>query len=700
MVPTPHPRKWFAGLAALLALLFIMAACTEEVVKEVPVEKEVIKEVVKEVPVEKEVIKEVVKEVPVEKQVTVVATPTPGPTPTPVIRQVLVTPTPLPPTPTPLPTPKIYELGIFEDLTTTNFWAMYGPDGTIWNFYVLGGAHPALYGYSDQRFDWIPGMADGFPTPLKEETIGGKTLWTTEVNIMKGPKWTDGKDITADDFVFTTQTALDLKLTGNWGSVVDPEYLDHAEALGPNKLKVFFKKKPGLAIWQFGLAFMPILPKAYWEPVVKEAKQQATAAEQQKALFAHVPKNQSVAGGFIFKKWEKGAFAESTKNPNFFGTGATITEYANGAYAESKPGVYSFSAYGQPTGEKTLEYKVGPYADSSIHSIYGTQEAAILALKKGEIDFLLNPAGLQRGLQEQLKDQPGLATIENPSNGFRYLSFNFRRPPMDSKPFRHAVATLIDKEFMTNTVLQKVAIPMYTTVPEGNGFWYNPDVPLIGKGLNRGERIAQAVKLLKDAGFIWETEPKMSKDGRFVEVEGKGLKMPDGKPVPEMELLAPSAGYDPLRSTFAIWIERWLNEVGIPVKANLTGFNIIVDRTRGEKLDFDMFILGWGLSLYPDYLEAFFHSRHAEPGDFNAGGYSNPEFDKLADELLAESDLNEARKKVFKMQEFLADDLPYVVLFTTPILESYRSDRLKFPYTETLGGLQNGNGLTTVVAIQ
>jgi len=178
------------------------------------------------------------------------------------------------------------------------------------------------------------------------------------------------------------------------------------------------------------------------------------------------------------------------------------------------------------------------------------------------------------------------------------------------------------------------------------------------------------------------------------------VKMPDGKPVPEMELLAPSAGYDPLRSTFAIWIERWLNEVGIPVKANLTGFNIIVDRTRGEKLDFDMFILGWGLSLYPDYLEAFFHSRHAEPGDFNAGGYSNPEFDKLADELLAESDLNEARKKVFKMQEFLADDLPYVVLFTTPILESYRSDRLKFPYTETLGGLQNGNGLTTVVAIQ
>ena len=30
---------------------------------------------------------------------------------------------------------------------------------------------------------------------------------------------------------------------------------------------------------------------------------------------------------------------------------------------------------------------------------------------------------------------------------------------------------------------------MYTTVPEGNGFWYNPEVPLIGKGLSRTERV-------------------------------------------------------------------------------------------------------------------------------------------------------------------------------------------------------------------
>ena len=45
---------------------------------------------------------------------------------------------------------------------------------------------------------------------------------------------------------------------------------------------------------------------------------------------------------------------------------------------------------------------------------------------------------------------------------------------MDNKEFRQAVATLIDKEFLVDTVLQGVAIPVYTMVPEGNGALVQP----------------------------------------------------------------------------------------------------------------------------------------------------------------------------------------------------------------------------------
>ena len=637
-------------LASVIFVTFA-AGCTREVIKEVPVETIV----------EKEVIKEVFIEKPAEQKEagrtaeTAETTESTG--------------------------PKIYKLGIFEDLTTTNYWAYLGPDTTIWNSYVLSGGKPALYSLSDQRFDWIPSAATDFPTPVVEETAGGTTLWTTEVVLKKGMKWSDGNDVTAEDFIFTAHTVRDLELSGNWSSSVDTEFFDHAEALDPYKLKIYFKQKPGLARWQFGLAFMPILSKAFWEPVVEEAKKQGTTVEQQRALYAHVPENEPSAGGYIFEKWENGAFAEKVKNPDHYFEGSSIIQYSNGAYSESKPGVYDFGAYGDPEGDKVLDYTVGPFADSSIYSIFGNQETAVLALKKGDIDFMLNPLGLQRGLQEQLKGQAGLETLENANNGFRYLGFNMRHPPMNIKAFRQAVAILIDKEFLTSTVLQGVAIPMYTTVPEGNGFWYNPNVSLIGKGLSRTERTEEAVKLLKDAGFTWEKEPKVSENGT-VEVEGKGLKLPNGDPMPDLEILSPSPGYDPLRSTFAIWIERWLNDMGIPAKAKLTDFNVIVEKIADPD-GFDIWILGWGLSNFPDYLEAFFHSRHAEGDGLNRGGYSNPEFDALAEQLLIETDLDAARDQVFKMQEFLADDLPYVVLFTTPLLESYRSDRLTFPYTGT-----------------
>ena len=657
------------------------------------------------------VTQEVVREV----EVVVTATPDPNapnqagqaPAPTPAAMAAESTPRPDAPAPTEAPVAQapasatdisdnVYQLGISADLTTTNYWAYLGPDGTVWNLYVLGGGKPSLYSYSAQRFDWVPSLASDFPTALQEETVGGQTFWTTEVPLKQGVKWSDGNDVTAEDFAFTAQTAADLQLSGNWPSIVDPEFFDHAEALDPHLLKIYFKKKPGLARWQFGQAFMPIFPRAYWEPIVAEARQAGDIIEQQKVLYAHVPENEPTAGGYAFDKWERGAFAEKERNPDYYFADSVVTQYASGAYAETKPGAYEFMAYGDPGGDKTLEYTVGPFAGSAIYSIYGSQDATVLALKKGDIDFMLNPLGLSRGLQQQLQGEEGLTVIENASDGMRYLGFNFRKEPMQNKAFRQAVATLIDKEFITSTVLQGVALPMYTTVPEGNQAWYNPDVPLIGQGLSRGERIDQAVKLLKDAGFTWETEPRVSEDGRFVEQVGEGLRMPNGEPMPEMDILAPSPGYDPLRSTFAIWIERWLNEVGIPVRADLTGFNLIVDKVFTNQ-QFDMWILGWALSLYPDYLESFFHSRHAGLEGHNAGGYDNPEFDRLADELLAETDLESARQKVFEMQAFLADDLPYVPLFDTPLVEAYRSDRIGYPYIQSLGGLQNAAGMTELV---
>lgn len=696
-----HARISVLVMAALA--LVALAACSDDA-EPVTVVKEV--EVIKEVPVdrvvEKEVVKEVVKEVPVEKVVEKIVE---------VVKEVEVQPTP---EPEPMAGPAIYQMGIFEEPISRNFWNYYGgPAGSVWTRYVLAGHSGSLYGYSDQRFDWVPGLAADFPTDLERETVGDGEFWTAEVPLRTGVMWSDGHELDAGDFVFTVNAVLDLQLSSNWASAVDRAFLDRVEALDSHTLKVYFKttdeegnpQTPGLSVWQFGLGFMPVLAEHYWAPVVEEVKGAGEVEQQHEALFAHVPDGEPTLGGFTFSKWEPGAFFENNSDPGYYSMGTVVTNYANGAYSESndRTGV-SATYFGEPSGDKLLEYTVGPHVESELFSIYGNQDAAILALTKGDIDYVFNPLGLEKGFLDRVRNTPDLQIAANPNNGVRYLGFNVRKAPMDNTAFRQAVATVIDKEFVARTVLQDAAIPVYAMVPEGNGFWHNGDVPKFGQGLSRGERIAQAVELLKSAGFTYEEEPEISEDGNFVSKQGKGLKMPDGSPVPEMTLLAPSAGYDPMRSTFAIWVDRWLNDIGIPVRAHLTGFNVIVDALFSPSVaeDLDMWMLGWGLSIFPDYLENFFHSRHSPEigGGYNWGGYANGQFDDLALGLLSETTIEGARDKVFQLQEFLAEDLPYVPLFTTPVLDAYRPARIEFPYTSVLGGLESQNGMQQSAVIK
>ena len=52
------------------------------------------------------------------------------------------------------------------------------------------------------------------------------------------------------------------------------------------------------------------------------------------------------------------------------------------------------------------------------------------------------------------------------------------------------------------------------------------------------------------------------------------------------------------------------------------------------------------------------------------------------------------------MQALLANDLPYVTLFSPQTVDVYRPSKVRFPYTETVGGIQFSNGLLTVVEIE
>ena len=588
----------------------------------------------------------------------------------------------------------VYKVGVFSDVTTMNYWAGNGPDNTVWNSYMYS-YRLVMYDLSGKYFTFVPSVATvTTPPPLTEEG----DFWVTEIPMRDDITWSDGEPFTAEDVAWTANAVLGLNLIGgNWQQWYDANFLDHLEAVDDYTVKYFYHTKPGLGRHEYGTLQAPILAEHYWAPFVEEAmapinELAADASEEDvitasaaahDILFAVVPDGEPLAGTHLFERWEPGAFIENSANADYFQSGLTIEQWPNGAYLDSEG-----TEVGTPEGEVETTIEVGPNTGAAIFTVYGSQDAVILALKNGEVDFVLNPLGLQRGLAEQIRSDPNLTVIENSVNGFRYLSFNNRRRPMNDCAFRQAVTVLIDKEFVTQTILQGVAFPFYSFVAEGNTAWYNPDVSKLGQGLTREERTNLAVAILEQAGYTWESgeTPYWDPDNRQV-VSAGHLIMPNGTPVPALTMPAPSPGYDPLRSTFAIWIETWLNEFGVPLEANLAGFNVIVPIIFTEQ-DFDMYILGWSLDIFPTSLFDFFSEEQAAQDGNNAGGYINPEFEASAGALLTCETLEECREEAFKAQAILSEELPYVVLFDTGIIEAYRSASIEFPYTEALSGLQ------------
>jgi peptide/nickel transport system substrate-binding protein len=593
-----------------------------------------------------------------------------------------------------------YIVGAFEDVTTLNFFAANGPDNTVYNTYMLP-PKLSMYGLTDKYFTLVPNVAaDPVPPALEQEG----DFWVATIAMRQDITWQDGEPLTAADVAFTAQIVKDFGLiSGNWSQWYDFNYLDRIEAVDDYTVKYYLHTKGGLAVWEWGMLQSPIVAEHFWGPLLADIKpadpadvEQAAAAQD--AMFAIDGSAEPNAGPWLFSNWEPGASIEVLANPDFYQSGLVIEQWPDGAYRDSEGLVF-----GEPTGDPEITYTVGPFVEAVIYSVYGSQDTAILALRQGDVQFVLNSLGLQRGLADQIRNDPALTVIDNQTNGFRYMSFNVRRMPMNDCSFRQAVAILIDKEFVTQTILQGVAFPLYAFVPEGNAAWFSDKAPQLGRGLTRADRTNLAVQILQNAGYTWEGDvvPFWDEENRQVQ-PGGSLIMPNGVPVPPLTMPAPSAGYDPLRSTFAVWIETWLNEFGIPLQANLAGFNVIVPIIFTEQ-NFDMYILGWSLSLFPDYLFDFFAEEQAVLDGNNAGGYVNPEFEELGRGIKECEGLEACKEIADELQILLGTEVPYVLLFDTGIIEAFRSAEIEFPYTEQLSGLQytHQNGtLQTLVRLK
>lgn len=574
-----------------------------------------------------------------------------------------------------------YTLGIFQDVTTDNVWNYNDTEGsTVWNQYLLSPTSAGAYTITYPGIEFAPSLAAGELEP----TVAEGDSWVGTITLREGLLWSDGEPLTAEDFAFTWNTVQELALQGGWidytDAAPDNGSITAVEAVDDLTVQVTFNAEPGLALWGpgTGITNMPVQPEHFWAPVVEEA---AASDDPRTTLLAASGADAPSIGATVFAERQEGSFAASTANENYPDAGLELT-----------------------SGEAT--WTEGPYADEFQFPLYGGQEAAVLALADGEVDFLLNPLGMQRGFQDQVAENEDLTAIVNPTNGYRFLAFNHSRAPMDDPAFRDALTALINKEFVTENLLQGVAFPLYVILPEGNVAWYNEEVATelaeVGyAGLDDNTRRQTAIDLLTEAGYTWETAPTIEGEGEEATfTAGAGLIGPDGEPVGQLELIVPTASYDPLRATFGNYISGVAQEMGIDLVAIPTDFNKIVndvfalDEENNYTSPFDMFILGYSLgnAAFPTFHCSFFCTG----GDSNNTQYTNEDYDAAADAFDAAQTEEEAFEAMWEMERLIARDKPHVPLFDTGILEFY-NNRVAYPFTETLSGLQFLSGQQSTV---
>jgi peptide/nickel transport system substrate-binding protein len=153
--------------------------------------------------------------------------------------------------------------------------------------------------------------------------------------------------------------------------------------------------------------------------------------------------------------------------------------------------------------------------------------------------------------------------------------------------------------------------------------------------------------------------------------------MPDGTQI-RATILTPPKDYDPVRADSGIMISNNLKKIGLNIDAAPTSFDTIVSRAFSPPVDFDIYILGFLITVYPEnYLRNFFHSSsdvNINSAGQNSAGYNNKQVDELIDRALVTLDTSTRVKIIKDIEGIVTNDIPWNILYYRKNLNAYRND--------------------------
>ncbi len=284
----------------------------------------------------------------------------------------------------------------------------------------------------DQEGKIAPGQAETW------ETSEDGLTWT--FHLRDGLKWSDGSDLTANDFVYSWKRVCDpmvaapyadtvLSMVKGFDEAIEGD-LDALAVTAEDDRTLVVELKNACSYFDSLAAFATLSP-------VQEATVEANGD-----AWAVDPATFISNGPFMITDWVPGSYIITEKNPNYWNAEAiklgsirwNLIEDANAAYSAYQSGDVLFIK-DVPTEE--------------IPSLEGNEE------------FFVDPI-----------------------IGTYYLSYNTQVAPLDNAKFREALNLAIDREYVANTIMQGTYSPAVNFMGPG---WKDTDGSDFMDNANNGE---------------------------------------------------------------------------------------------------------------------------------------------------------------------------------------------------------------------
>jgi peptide/nickel transport system substrate-binding protein len=281
-----------------------------------------------------------------------------------------------------------------------------------------------------------------------------------------------------------------------------------------------------------------------------------------------------------------------------------------------------------------------PRLDRVIWRVIPDNTAQITEIRTGQVDMILGPRAENVAT---LDAERTMRAIIRPSNRYNMITWNGKREGLNDARVRRAITLSLNRGEMLAVLRKGYGTIAVSPIPP---FHWAFDRSLAMLPFDT----VTAKRLLGQAGWV-----DRNRDGVRENAAGKRLEF-------ELKVTANNQ----FNRDIGEMIRAQLERVGIKINIRPVDFSTMIQDITSPERNYDGAYLQMSTDLVLNFHDAFHSSTVNDP--FHATAYTNPEVDRILDEVMKTKDRKRALALWSRFQRIMRDDQPVTITWWSPDL--------------------------------